>query len=38
MKLDEIFDVQGMVKLMGFYDPDGNPWMLAETSQTYPGR
>jgi CreA protein len=37
-KLDETFDVQGMVKLMGFYDPDGNPWMLAETSQTYPGR
>ena len=27
-----------MVKLMGFYDPDGNPWMLAETSKTYPGR
>ena len=21
-----------------FLDPDGNPWMLAETSQTYPGR
>ena len=38
VKLDEIFDVQGMVKLMGFYDPDGNPWMLAETSKTYPGR
>ena len=38
VKLDEIFDVQGMVKLMGFYDPDGNPWMLAETSRTYPGR
>jgi len=38
VKLDETFDVQGMVKLMGFYDPDGNPWMLAETSETYPGR
>jgi catechol 2,3-dioxygenase-like lactoylglutathione lyase family enzyme len=38
VKLDEIFDVQGMVKLMGFYDPDGNPWMLAETSATYPGK
>jgi catechol 2,3-dioxygenase-like lactoylglutathione lyase family enzyme len=38
VKLDEIFDVQGMVKLMGFYDPDGNPWMLAETSGTYPGK
>jgi catechol 2,3-dioxygenase-like lactoylglutathione lyase family enzyme len=37
VKLDETFDVQGMVKLMGFYDPDGNPWMLAETTQTYPG-
>ena len=38
VKLDETFDVQGMVKLMGFYDPDGNPWMLAETTATYPGR
>lgn len=38
VKLDEIVDVQGMVKLMGFYDPDGNPWMLAETSATYPGK
>ncbi len=38
VKLDETFDVQGMVKLMGFYDPDGNPWMLAETSETYPGK
>jgi catechol 2,3-dioxygenase-like lactoylglutathione lyase family enzyme len=38
VKTDEIFDVQGMVKLMGFYDPDGNPWMLAETSETYPGQ
>ena len=37
VKLDEIFDVQGMVKLMGFYDPDGNPWMLAETTAKYPG-
>jgi glyoxalase/bleomycin resistance protein/dioxygenase superfamily protein len=38
VKTDEIFDVQGMVKLMGFYDPDGNPWMFAETSGTYPGQ
>lgn len=38
VKLDEIFDVQGMVKLMGFYDPDGNPWMLAETTTTYPAQ
>jgi catechol 2,3-dioxygenase-like lactoylglutathione lyase family enzyme len=37
VKVDETFDVQGMVKLMGFYDPDGNPWMLAETTATYPG-
>ena len=22
---------------MGFYDPDGNPWMLAETSETVSG-
>jgi CreA protein len=38
VELDETFDVQGMVKLMGFHDPDGNPWMLAETSETYPGK
>ena len=37
VRVDETFDVQGMVKLMGFYDPDGNPWMFAETSGTYPG-
>ena len=37
VKLDETFDVQGMVQLMGFYDPDGNPWMLAETTAPYPG-
>ncbi len=37
VKTDDTFDVQGMVKLMGFYDPDGNPWMFAETSATYPG-
>jgi CreA protein len=37
VRVDETFDVQGMVKLMGFYDPDGNPWMFAETSATYPG-
>ena len=37
VRVDETFDVQGMVKLMGFYDPDGNPWMFAETSASYPG-
>jgi len=26
----DTFDVEGMVKLAGFADPDGNPWMLAE--------
>ena len=31
VRLDETFEVQGMVKLMGFYDPDGNPWMFAQT-------
>jgi len=25
------------VEAAGFYDPDGNPWMLAETTATYPG-
>lgn len=26
----DTYDVGGMVKLCTFYDPDGNPWMLAE--------
>jgi catechol 2,3-dioxygenase-like lactoylglutathione lyase family enzyme len=37
VRLDDVFDVQGMVKLMGFYDPDGNPWMFAQTTTAYPG-
>jgi catechol 2,3-dioxygenase-like lactoylglutathione lyase family enzyme len=31
VRMDEIFEISGMVKLLGFYDPDGNPWMLAES-------
>ena len=38
VKIDDVFDVQGMVKLMGFYDPDGNPWMFAETTRDVSGR
>jgi catechol 2,3-dioxygenase-like lactoylglutathione lyase family enzyme len=26
-------EIEGMVKLATFYDPDGNPWMLAERLQ-----
>ena len=33
--MDEPFDVQAMVRLMGFYDPDGNPWTLAQTLQDF---
>ena len=28
----DTYDVGGMVKLATFYDPDGNAWMLAESS------
>jgi CreA protein len=37
VRLDETFDVEGMVKLMGFYDPDGNPWMFAQTTRDFRG-
>jgi hypothetical protein len=26
-----MYEIEGMVKLATFYDPDGNSWMLAET-------
>jgi hypothetical protein len=29
----DTYEIQGMVKLATFYDPDGNPWMLAERLQ-----
>jgi CreA protein len=30
----DTYEVPGMVKLATFYDPDGNPWMLAQVLQT----
>ena len=30
-------EVPGMVKLATFYDPDGNPWMLAQVLQEVTG-
>jgi CreA protein len=27
----ETYEIEGMVKLATFYDPDGNAWMLAQT-------
>jgi len=29
----ETHEVPGMVRLASFYDPDGNPWMLAQVLQ-----
>jgi catechol 2,3-dioxygenase-like lactoylglutathione lyase family enzyme len=29
----DTYEIEGMVKLATFYDPDGNPFMLAETLQ-----
>lgn len=37
VRMDDTFDVEGMVKLAGFHDPDGNPWMLAQTTQEFRG-
>jgi hypothetical protein len=30
VKFDDTSEVPGMVRLASFYDPDGNPWMLAQ--------
>ena len=32
----ETQDVSGMVKLAMFYDPDGNPFMLAQNAERHP--
>ena len=32
----ETHDVSGMVKLATFYDPDGNPFMLAQNGERHP--
>lgn len=29
----DTYQIQGMVRLVTFYDPDGNPWMLAQPLQ-----
>ena len=30
VKIEEMSEVPGAVKLLGFYDPDGNPFMFAQ--------
>ena len=30
----ETYEIEGMVRLAPFNDPDGNPWMIAEALQT----
>ena len=30
----DTYEIDGMVKLATFYDPDGNAWMLAEQLDT----
>ena len=30
VRFDDTSEVPGMVRLATFYDPDGNPWMLAQ--------
>jgi CreA protein len=30
VEVDDTSEVPGMVRLATFYDPDGNPWMLAQ--------
>ena len=31
----ETYEIEGMVKLATFYDLDGNPWMLAESTMPH---
>lgn len=33
----DTYEIEGMVRLATFYDPDGNPWMLAQSLQTEGG-
>jgi catechol 2,3-dioxygenase-like lactoylglutathione lyase family enzyme len=32
----DTYEIDGMVKLATFYDPDGNSWMLAQSLETSP--
>ena len=32
----ETYEIEGMVRLATFHDPDGNPWMLAQALQEVP--
>ena len=34
----DTYEIDGMVKLCTFYDPDGNAWMLAETKDEHERR
>jgi len=34
----DTYEIDGMVKLCTFYDPDGNAWMLAETKDAHERR
>ncbi len=33
VKMDDLVEYPGMVRLTTFYDPDGNPWMFAESQR-----
>lgn len=31
--MDDLVEYPGMVRLTTFHDPDGNPWMFAESQR-----
>ena len=38
VKVEDWHEIAGMVRLSTFYDPDGTPWMLAQTLDAKEGR
>ena len=36
VKLDDLVEIPDMVRLTTFYDPDGNPWMFAQSLRPDP--
>ncbi len=38
VKVEDWHEIPGMVRLSTFFDPDGTPWMLAQTLDHKPGR
>jgi catechol 2,3-dioxygenase-like lactoylglutathione lyase family enzyme len=38
VKVEDWHEISGMVRLSTFYDPDGTPWMLAQTLDVKDGR